>query len=118
MKPVFYSVDTLRNAGFQSPADTLQTVFYAIKQKDLEGFARCFSGDLLQTNKDSAGEALQSATADIRNGFTGFEIEAIKGPSSGRCVLTVSLMRDGGDPKPDDILFTNTPDGWKVSAGP
>lgn len=116
-KPIFYSADSLRPAGFQSPTDALETMFFNLKQRDPDAFLRCFAGELTESQKRDCMQLFKGASGDIINGFTGFQIESIKGPQSGRCLLTVSTVLSGQNTQTDETLMTNTPDGWKMFPG-
>lgn len=118
MKPLFYSADTLRDVGFQSPPDALQTLFFALKQRDPDAFLKCFSGELTPAQKRDCTQLFQGVASEMIANFRGFQIESMRGPQSGRCLLTVTMVESGTTPShTDDMLLTNTPEGWKMFPG-
>lgn len=118
MKPIFYSADSLRNAGFGSPSDSLQTLFFALKQRDPDAFLQCFAGELTPAQKRDCTQLFQGVLSEMITNFTGFQIESMQGPQSGRCLLTVTMVESGAiPPHTDEMLLTNTPEGWKMFPG-
>lgn len=115
-RPTF-TLEQLQNSGFATPEATLVTMFWAMKQGDLETATRCWlSHDAGNPFNASTPEDFRRQGESMAKGFGELRIVAKKMISSDEALLGVQMLSpDSGDPQEIGMPFKLIGGEWKLN---
>lgn len=109
-----FTLDTLTFAGYATPEATLQTMFWAARQGDLDAAMKCFSDE---ARKEIVGESPD----DVRRGmeemvkrFQGLRIAARRVISADEIQLGIQLSQGNDTPEEETIPFKLVGGEWRL----
>ena len=112
-----FTLETLSFAGYATPEATLQTMFWAAKQGDLDAAMKCFSDE---ARKEMVGESPEDARRGMEEmvrRFKGLRIAARKVVSENEVQLGVQLSMEGSDaPDEQTIRFKLVGGEWRLGS--
>jgi myosin heavy subunit len=115
--PQTFTLEDLRFAGYATPEATLQTMFWAMKQGDIDAVQKCLSDEARKEMGEESPEDVRRGMEAMAKQFKGLRIAARKVISPNEMQLGVQMSNEGNDtPDEQSIPFKLVGGEWRLGS--